>query len=388
VSFSPAHARFVLGLLVVGAASLTAGRARAHDPFEITTDAHISGDELRLHTTLSLLTAGRICLPERAKRPLLPPEFPSARAVLESCVRDFYQMTAAGAALVPRAVSLSLTVEHDLDVKVLYPRPTQGPLRFDAVYLRRLTHPSAGVVLTVTGERAFLGQQVLRPETPTLEVSLAPDAAALAGASAPRPAPSPSFRQFLVLGVEHILTGYDHLLFLLGLLVACRSLRAVLGVVTCFTVAHSLTLALAGLNIVSLPSRLVEPVIAATIVFIAVENLRQWHGRKCSDRDDTGDATTQPRGRILITFVFGLVHGFGFAMALREIGLGAQGAPILLPLLGFNLGVELGQIAVAAVVLPILWRLRSLKLFARYGAGVVSALIGIAGLIWFVQRLG
>ena len=382
--FARARARFLIGLLIPPAAALPAGRAAAHDPFEITTDAHISGDQLRLHTTLSLLTAGRICLPERAGRPLLAPELGSTRAPLEACVRDFYRMTAAGAALAPRAVLMSLTVEDDLDIKVTYPRPTQGPLRFDAVYLRRLSHPSAGVVLTVTGERAFLGQQVLRPENPTLEVSLAPDTAALAGAAAA--GPSPSFQQFLVLGVEHILTGYDHLLFLLGLLIACRNLRAVLGVVTCFTLAHSVTLALAGLNVVSLPSRLVEPVIAATIVFIAIENLRQRPAP--DDRDAAEGAATQPRGRYFITFFFGLVHGFGFAMALREIGLGAAGAPILRPLLGFNLGVELGQLAVAAVVLPILWRLRAVKLFARYGAGVVSALIAVAGLIWFVQRIG
>ncbi len=148
------------------------------------------------------------------------------------------------------------------------------------------------------------------------------------------------------------------------MLIACRSLRAVLGVVTCFTAAHSITLALAALDWIALPSRVVEPLIAATIVFIGVENL---YRARSATTTAAGSSDEPPRSRYLLTFAFGLLHGFGFAMALRDIGLGSQGAPILLPLFGFNLGVELGQIAVAAVALPLLWRLRRVPLFARYG---------------------
>ncbi len=262
-------------------------------------------------------------------------------------------------------------------MRVTYPRPARGPLRFDALFLRRLTQPSAGVVLTVTGERAFLGQQVLRAEAPTLEVSLEPDAAG-APASA---APAPSFRQFLALGVRHILTGYDHLLFLFALLVACRGWRAVLGVVTCFTVAHSITLALAGLDLVRIPARVVEPLIAVTIVAVGVENLYQARAAAA------GGTRAPSRSRYLLTFAFGLLHGFGFAMALRELGLGARGAPILRPLLGFNLGVEVGQLAVAAVALPALWQLRRLPVFARHGARALSVAIAGVGLVWLLQRL-
>ena len=345
---------------------------QAHDPFEVTTDAHISGGELRLHTTLSLLSAGRMCLPpERAARRLVAAEFEAARPALEACARGFYQLAQAGAPLAPMAARLTVTVEEDLDMIVTYARPTRSPLAFDAVYLRRLTHPSAGVVLTVTGERAFLGQEVLRPDAPTFAVALEPDGRA--PGAAPAPAPSPSWRQFLALGVRHILGGYDHLLFLLGLLIACRTLRAVLAVVTCFTLAHSVTLALASLDLVSLPGRIVEPVIAASIVVIGIENLRRHSGG--------------PTGRYVLTCLFGLMHGFGFATALRQIGLGAPGAPIVVPLLGFNLGVELGQIAIATIALPILWGLRRLPPFARYGPDAISIAISAAGLIWLVQRL-
>jgi len=348
--------------------ALVPSTGHAHDPFEITTDAHIAGAELRLHSTLSLITAGRICMPGRAGKPLRRADYDGARAALEVCGRDFFEVAQAGQALAPRAVRVALTVEDDLDITTSYGRPTRSPLAFDAVYLRRVArHPSAGVVLTVTGERAFLGQQLLRPEEPTLAVSLEPDAAR---PDAPR-APPPSFTQFLALGVRHILTGYDHLLFLLGLLIACRTLRAVLGVVTCFTVAHSVTLALAGLQIVTLPSRLVEPVIAATIVVVGLESLRG----------------TPSRWRYVLTFAFGLMHGFGFASALREIGLGQNGAPIVLPLFAFNLGVEIGQIAVAAIALPILWRLRGAPRIARYAAPTLSIGISATGLVWLLQRI-
>src|SRR5262249_37382375 len=158
-----------------------------------------------------------------------------------------------------------------------------------------------------------------------------------------------------------------HLLFLLGLLVVCRRFRTVAGIITCFTVAHSVTLALAALNVVTLPSRIVEPLIAATIVVVGIENLVR------------GD---EPKGRWVLTFAFGLVHGLGFASALKAIGLGAAGASIVGPLIAFNLGVELGQLAVAAPLLLLLWRLRALPLFARHGARATSLIVAVVGIVW------
>ncbi|MEO7597450.1 MAG: HupE/UreJ family protein, partial [Opitutus sp.] len=151
------------------------------------------------------------------------------------------------------------------------------------------------------------------------------------------------FWSFLRLGVTHIWTGYDHLLFLFGLLIVCRTLRTVVAIISCFTVAHSLTLALATFDLATLSPRWVEPAIAASIVFVGLENL--WR------------RGAEPRGRMLVTFCFGLVHGFGFANVLRGLGVGSGGRGIALPLFTFNLGVELGQIAVASLVLPIMWQL-------------------------------
>src|SRR4029077_6147388 len=177
---------------------------------------------------------------------------------------------------------------------------------------------------------------------------------------------------YLRLGVEHILTGADHLLFILGLLVVCRRFRTVAAIVTCFTVAPSVTLALAALNVVTLPVRVVEPLIAATIVVVGIENLLR------------GD---EPKGRWLLTFGFGLVHGLGFAGALKEIGLGSAGTSIVGPLVAFNLGVEIGQLAVAAAVLLLIWKLRALPPFARNGARLTSLIVAVVGLVWLVERL-
>jgi hydrogenase/urease accessory protein HupE len=318
-----------------------------------------------VHTTMSLMTATRSCFKgQAALRVLAPADFEANRGAFEECARSFYLVTSGGDVLPIRSVSVALTVEVDVDMKVAFARPAKTPLVFDAVNLRPLV-ARAGVVLTVTGERSFLGQQLLRPDATRFEIPIGPDAEA---ADAP---PLPSFRGFLVLGAEHIFTGYDHLLFLCGLLLVCRRWRTVAAIVTCFTLAHSVTLALAALEVVSLPSRLVESLIAASIVYVGVENILR------------GD---EPRGRWALTFGFGLIHGLGFASVLREIGLGKFGTSIVGPLVGFNLGVELGQLVVACLLLAVLWRLRRIPAFDRRGTRVASAAVAAAGLVWLVGR--
>ena len=172
------------------------------------------------------------------------------------------------------------------------------------------------------------------------------------------------------LGVEHILTGYDHLLFLLGLILVGGTLRQLLVVVTAFTVAHSITLALAALGVVAPSPAVVEPAIALSIAYVGVEN---WFVKDAARR-------------WLLTFPFGLVHGFGFAGALAEISLPRSELP--LALVSFNLGVEAGQVAILALVLPLLLVLRRRPWFAPVGVRVLSSAIACAGVAWFVQRVG
>jgi hydrogenase/urease accessory protein HupE len=181
-----------------------------------------------------------------------------------------------------------------------------------------------------------------------------------------------SFADFLVMGVKHIWTGYDHLLFLFGLLIVTRNFSSSVKIITCFTIAHSITLAVATLSLVTISSRLVEPLIAASIVYVGIENLLR------------GD---DPKGRWLLTFAFGLIHGFGFASVLRELGVGANGSGITVPLVSFNLGVEVGQIAIASLVLPVIWKLRAQPVFLKLWVPACSAVVAALGCFWFVQRV-
>jgi hypothetical protein len=229
-------------------------------------------------------------------------------------------------------------------------------------------------------------------------------ASAAAVSSAPAPAPRPeaaadegsplaAFAGFVREGVHHILIGYDHILFLLSLLlpsvwrrrretdpatgaertrwVPATELRpvltGVLKVVTAFTVAHSITLALSVFGIVDPPSRWVESTIAASVVLAALNNV--W--------------PVIAEARWKLTFVFGLVHGFGFASALKDAGL-ARG-DLAAPLLGFNLGVEIGQLCIVALVLPLAWTLRGTRTYRGAFAGGSLAIAGVAAL-WLVQR--
>jgi hypothetical protein len=174
---------------------------------------------------------------------------------------------------------------------------------------------------------------------------------------------------FLRLGVEHILTGYDHLLFLAALLVRGGGLWALLRIVTAFTLAHSVTLALAVLGLVTIPAGVVEPAIAASIVWVALGNVF-FRGA--------------PSRRWLVSFVFGLVHGFGFAAALG--GLALPPWSLAMALLGFNLGVEAGQGLVIAALLPLLLWMRPRPWEPRV-ARAISVGLALVGAAWLVERL-
>jgi hypothetical protein len=185
-------------------------------------------------------------------------------------------------------------------------------------------------------------------------------------------------REFVPWGIQHIFLGYDHVAFLLALLLAITSLRELAIVVTSFTAAHSLTLMLSALDLVRIPSRVSEVLIAASIVYVAAENLG-WMGLTA-------------RHRWLVTFAFGLVHGLGFATELRA-RLSELGGAVLVPVVSFNVGVELGQLAIVALVFPLLVRLRRgatvpeqvrrQRRLVRMG----SVPILLLGAFWFVDRL-
>lgn len=193
-----------------------------------------------------------------------------------------------------------------------------------------------------------------------------------------------SFFAIVALGVQHILEGYDHLLFLLVLLLpavlrreqgrwlAARDFRGVLGdvlrIVTAFTAAHSLTLGLAAAGVISLPSRFVESAIALSVILAALNNLFPLVRSE----------------RWLAAFALGLLHGFGFASALSEIGLSQ--ASFARTIFGFNLGVELGQLAVVLLLLPLMHYVRRSSRYEALGLRLGSTLVLLVSGVWFVER--
>ena len=292
-----------------------------------------------------------------------PENLDKVMPALKSFGKTLYEVSEGGRVLSATETDVSV-VEDNLVFRLVYPRPAAGPLRLKATHLSRVSAEFIAHVSVTDEAGKPVASHVLRSNQPLVEIE--PPSGAT-GSEAPG-----AFLSFLRLGVEHILKGYDHLLFLLGLLVACRRFSTMALVITCFTLAHSVTLALAALDLISLSPAVVEPLIAASILFVGVENLLR--------RDE-------PRWRWALTLGFGLIHGFGFAGVLKEAGLGSSGAGLLVPLFSFNLGVELGQVAVAAVVLPLLWRLRRWRPYERHGRFIISLFVVLAGAYWLIQRL-
>jgi len=171
--------------------------------------------------------------------------------------------------------------------------------------------------------------------------------------------------EYLKLGVEHIWTGYDHLLFVAALVLLKQPLMNYIKILTAFTLGHSITLAIAALDILRLPASIIEPLIALSIVYVAIENI--W--------------IKKLKWRWLLALGFGLIHGFGFAQVLQ----GTLGDYYILSLFSFNLGVEIGQLIVAAVLLPLLI-LVSRRKWYRQAAYSVSGVIAVIGLYWLIER--
>ncbi|HYK75268.1 MAG TPA: HupE/UreJ family protein [Pseudoneobacillus sp.] len=183
-----------------------------------------------------------------------------------------------------------------------------------------------------------------------------------------KPSSTSSWFSFFKLGTLHILTGYDHLLFLIALLLRKQTFKQYAAIVTAFTIAHSITLTLAVLGWITLPSRFVEATIAFSICYVALENIFK----------------KEIRHRWGITFLFGLIHGLGFATILREMAI--PKTHLAVALINFNLGIEFVQLLIVLLLLPILsymFKLKSSGKIVKYGSFVITGL----GAIWLVERI-
>jgi hydrogenase/urease accessory protein HupE len=238
-----------------------------------------------------------------------------------------------------------------------------GGLAGRRIAIAGLSGTFTDVVVRVESSNGLVQAARLTPDQPSFIVAAAPTWLDTA-------------RTYFLLGVEHILLGVDHLLFVLALLLLVRDTWMLVKVITAFTVAHSITLAVAALDIAHIPQAPVEAVIALSIMFVAAETLRQKRG-------ETDLASKAPW---VIAFAFGLLHGLGFGGALREIGLPQSDIP--LALLTFNLGVEAGQLLFVFTVLGLRVVVgRALTVEAPWARIVSGYGIGSLAAVWFVQRI-
>jgi hydrogenase/urease accessory protein HupE len=358
----------VLALLLVSV--LAARSARAHDETVSSSDVVVSDDRVDWTVDVGLAglaKAGLLPAPEdRVTVSALTAALPKIGAYLargltvrldgavvpaEIAGLEPRYETGAGAAPALQRVAVQLRFAAPQDLGVLQAR---------VAFFSELTSQHRALVTVRWGEQL---QELVRLGPADVEVARwkpAPGPLAIAG-------------DYLLWGVEHILIGYDHIAFLLALLLVARSGRQVLVIVTAFTAAHSLTLLLAALDLLRVPARLTEAAIALSIVYVAVENLLV--------------RVTRHRG--VLTAAFGLVHGLGFAGVLQERLTDLSGAALVLPVLSFNVGVELGQLAIVALVFPLLrWLRREDPRRQRLIVRVGSAPILLLGLFWLAQRLG
>jgi hypothetical protein len=238
--------------------------------------------------------------------------------------------------------------------------------------------------LTIVGLELTLTDVLLHVEWldgSRLSTMLRPESSSVRPARGGEGTASVPVADFLRLGVEHILGGIDHLLFVLCLVLLVDGAKRLLATITAFTLAHSVTLALATLGLVTVPSAPVEASIALSIVLLAVELVRRYRG------EEEGLTVRRPW---LVSFLFGLLHGLGFAGALSEVGLPAGDIPLALFL--FNAGVELGQIAFVAVVLGLLaagrWLIqRGTATLPRWTPLVPAYAIGCVAAAWLLERV-
>lgn len=280
---------------------------------------------------------------------------------LTNLVRDRLGMKADGRDL-PWEITGVRPLPERTAIEVGYHIPLNGRIGHLSIRAALFPYdPSHQTFVNVYEADVLTSQQVLGASRPAMEYYTGGRQGAFA-----------VFREFTVAGIHHIAIGPDHILFIVGLLLLGGSVLRLLGIVSAFTVGHSITLSLAALNIVAPPARIVEPAIALSIVYVGADNLLSTKG----SRDV----------RAWIALFFGLVHGFGFASVLREIGLPSRALGI--SLFSFNLGVEIGQAVLVVVVATLLAILRSHSpVRARQFVTAMSVVVTLAGTYWFVERI-
>jgi hydrogenase/urease accessory protein HupE len=353
-----------LRLVATAFALLTAAGVQAHDPGLSALLLQSSNSVLRATVTLACADAEALVrLDLNRDGTVGPDEFEQARPALEQTAGGALEVSVGGVRAKALGSSVQIDASGEVQLHQSFVLPVGPRLQVRSPLLGSLPRGHRQYAVLRDSDGRPLGDKLLDATQAVFE-------APLAGVVTVTQPPC-SLGQFLFLGVEHIATGYDHLVFLLGLLVVGGSLRASAKIITAFTIAHSITLALATLELIRLPSSVVEPLIAVSIMYVGVENLL----RRDLDK------------RWRLAFAFGLIHGCGFASVLRELGIGANGTGVAAPLLSFNLGVELGQLALAALILPAIGKLNRRESYQLRYVPTCSLSVTLAGAYWFAERV-
>jgi hydrogenase/urease accessory protein HupE len=345
----------VLALLLTSVLTVTAG---AHDPGLSSLDVSLTASTLVARLSLSPRDAEMAAALEPDGR-FADAEWAGAAATLDAFARRTIELQIDGQRLSAGRAKVERAGDATVIVELTYARLIGSRLTVRSRVAEQLTRGHRELVTVRETSGAVVSERMIDGgggEPIALDV----------------PGGSRDLaRQFFALGLQHILSGYDHLLFLAGLLLGVHGLRGVVMTATAFTIGHSLTLVSAVLGIVALPAGLVEPLIAASIAYVGVENL----------------VSTNTSSRWRTALAFGLIHGFGFAGALTELGVGSGGVRTVVTLGFFNLGVEAGQVAVALMVLPMFWYLRTRQPLGLRVLRPCSGLVALCGACWFVARL-
>jgi len=335
----------------------------AHDPGLSAAELHLTDRELIASLTFAGTDIEQLCrIDSDNDGNLSAAEFDAAMPALEELARNALEVSIDGNTANATYAQVEFDDSNAFHFHLIFSTIPGSRLTVRSVILARLALGHKQYFSLKDERSKVLAEQMLDATRDQLNVSLEHGMSA-PGVLAP-------VQRFLLLGIEHIFTGYDHLAFLLALLLAGAAFREVAKIITAFTAAHSLTLALATFNVVQISPAMVEPLIAVSIVYVGIENLVRH----------------QLSWRWLLAFSFGLIHGLGFASVLHELGIGAQAGRALVPLLSFNLGVELGQISIAAVVLPLIWRMRRNPAFVLRYTPAFSLVVALLGGYWLIER--
>jgi len=346
-----------LKLLIVVFLLGLGARALAHTAGLSAVAVQLGPDVIRAELTFAYADLEAV-LPMDANKDgrLTQTEFDTRRDVLEEISLTAFEVAVDGQKLEPYVESLTFDNVDAIHVKLGFTTRPGKQITFKSTLLPQLARAHRQHLSVRDARDKIIAEHVLDPVHKSFAFT---------------ESERRTFPAFLMMGIHHIVTGYDHLVFLFGLLIVGGSFRGVVKIVTAFTIAHSVTLALATFNVLNIPSKIIEPLIAASIIYVGIENIF----RKDLER------------RWLLAFGFGLIHGCGFASVLREMGIGASSGGVAAPLFGFNLGVEAGQLAIAGIVLPIIWQAKRRPDYQPVYVPALSVVIALAGGFWLVQRL-